>query len=464
MLSIHPLPYPLDAQAVFTRIRDLGDPVLLDSAQPESDLRFGRYDIIAAAPDVLVRYTRGRTEVRRQGLWNSIESDPVDLLKSLNNEIALGDNNGLPFCGGLIGHFSYDLGRAFEALSNPAEDDLELPEMRVGRYLWAIVIDHENRCSQLVCHPRADTRQVDAVHKLLLTEPVSDIQGNAEPAPFRLLSAFESNLPRPKYMAAFNRIQEYILAGDCYQINLTQRFSARCEGDPFHAYRALRKRATTPFSAYMESGSDAILSLSPERFLKVSDDGEVETRPIKGTRPRGSNEADDQAFIEELRQSEKDRSENLMIVDLLRNDLGKVCEAGSISVPELFAIETYPNVHHLVSAVTGQLAEGYTSLDLLKHCFPGGSITGAPKIRAMQIIDELEPHRRGVYCGSIGYISAAGGMDTSICIRTLLVENGRVYCSAGGGIVADSVGDEEYQESFDKVNNLLETLSELGKI
>ncbi|SEF98437.1 aminodeoxychorismate synthase, subunit I [Marinobacterium lutimaris] len=459
MLSIHPLPYPLDAQAAFTRIRDLGDPVLLDSAQPESDPRFGRYDIIAAAPDVLVRYTRGRTEVRRKGLWNSVESDPINLLKSLNSEIALGENSGLPFCGGLIGHFSYDLGRAFEALPSPAEDDLALPEMRVGRYLWAVVIDHQQSTSQLVAHPQADGLQVEAVHRLLLAEADDHL---SKTTPFHLVSDFESNLPRPKYMDAFNRVQDYILAGDCYQINLTQRFSARCEGDPFHAYRALRKRATTPFSAYMESGSDAILSLSPERFLKVSDDGEVETRPIKGTRPRGGNETEDQAFIDELKQSEKDRSENLMIVDLLRNDLGKVCEAGSISVPELFAIETYPNVHHLVSAVTGKLAEGYTSLDLLKHCFPGGSITGAPKIRAMQIIDELEPHRRGVYCGSIGYFSAAGGMDTSICIRTLLVENGRVYCSAGGGIVADSVGDEEYQESFDKVNNLLETLQELS--
>lgn len=279
--------------------------------------------------------------------------------------------------------------------------------------------------------------------------------------PFRLGSDFVSNLPRADYMSAFARVQEYILAGDCYQINLTQRFSADCEGDPFHAYRALRRLATTPFSAYLESEDGAILSLSPERFLRVSSSGEVETRPIKGTRPRGRDAAEDRALAAALADSNKDRAENLMIVDLLRNDLGKVCRAGSVKVPELFAIESYPNVHHLVSAVTGQLADGFTSLDLLRHCFPGGSITGAPKIRAMEIIDELEPQRRSIYCGSIGYISADGGMDTSICIRTLLAQNGSIHCWAGGGIVTDSDGADEYQESFDKVNNLLDGLRQL---
>ncbi|WP_432695353.1 aminodeoxychorismate synthase component I [Marinobacterium sp. YM272] len=459
MLSIHSLPYPLDAHRTFSRIRELGDPVMLDSAQPQSDPRFGRYDILAAAPDIIVRYNRGRTEMKRRGLWSSVDGDPIDLLKTLNAEIALPDSGGHPFCGGLIGHFSYDLGRAFEKLPEQAEDDVALPEMRVGRYLWAVVIDHEAKTSALVAHPAAEPQQVAAVHKLLLK---ADNDTATASQSFRLLTPFESCYSRQAYMDAFDQVQRYIAAGDCYQINLTQRFSARCEGDPFSAYVALRRRATTPFSAYLESEQGAILSLSPERFLKVSDSGAVETRPIKGTRPRGSDADSDQAYIDELKGSPKDRAENLMIVDLLRNDLGKVCQAGSISVPELFEIETYPNVHHLVSAVTGQLADDYSSLDLLKHCFPGGSITGAPKIRAMEIIDELEPQRRSIYCGSIGYISAAGGMDTSICIRTLLVENGRIYCSAGGGIVADSVGDEEYQESFDKVNNLLETLEELS--
>ncbi|GGC03055.1 aminodeoxychorismate synthase component I [Marinobacterium zhoushanense] len=381
----------------------------------------------------------------------------MSLLKELQAEIAIAPGSShLPFCCGLAGHFSYDLGRAFERMPDLAEDDLSLPEMRVGRYLWAVVIDHAEQRSVLVSHYKADSRQVEMLHHLLMES--GDLETTA---PFKLTSEFSSNLPAEAYRNAFNRVQEYIRAGDCYQINLTQRWSASCEGDPFHAYRTLRQRATTPFGAYLESEDGAILSLSPERFLQTSASGAVETRPIKGTRPRGTTPEQDKQLADELAQAEKDRAENLMIVDLLRNDLGKVCQPGSVRVPELFKIESYPNVHHLVSAVTGQLAEGFTSLDLLQHCFPGGSITGAPKIRAMEIIDELEPHRRGIYCGSIGYISADGTMDTSICIRTLLIENGKIYCSAGGGIVADSEVDAEYQESFDKVNNLLETLKGL---
>ncbi|WP_036232248.1 aminodeoxychorismate synthase component I [Marinobacterium litorale] len=457
MTTIYPLPYPLDTHNALEQLRPLGDAVLLDSAHPKSDLRFGRYDIISAAPDRVLKFNRGEVSLRLDGLWQRLTGDPVEHLKSLQQEIAIpADNANLPFCGGLIGYFSYDLGRAFEQLPVIADDDLGLAELRVGRYLWAVVIDHQCKTSQLVAHERADAGLVQQLHSLL-----NDSQSGSQAAPFKLKADFLSNLSRPAYMAAFDQVQAYILAGDCYQINLTQRFSAPCEGDPFAAFRALRARATTPFSAYLESEEGALLSLSPERFLKVSALGDVETRPIKGTRPRGSDSAEDRAQAEALAASEKDRAENLMIVDLLRNDLGKVCEPGSVRVPELFAIETYPNVHHLVSAVTGRLADNYTSLDLLKQCFPGGSITGAPKIRAMEIIDELEPHRRSIYCGSIGYISADGSMDTSICIRTLLVRDGKIHCWAGGGVVADSEGEAEYQESFDKVDNLLNTLRDL---
>lgn len=457
VIETYPLPYPLDAHLVLDQLRPFGDAVLLDSARPQSDPRFGRYDIIAAAPDLVLKYAHGETRLRRNNLWQRLGGDPINHLKTLQEEIAVAPGSSeLPFCGGLIGHFSYDLGRAFERLPRSLPDDLSLPALRVGRYLWAVVIDHDAGSSQLVAHPRADRQQLQMLQRLL-----SEEHPFTPTTPFRLGSDFVSNLPRADYMSAFARVQEYILAGDCYQINLTQRFSADCEGDPFHAYRALRRLATTPFSAYLESEDGAILSLSPERFLRVSSSGEVETRPIKGTRPRGRDAAEDRALAAALADSNKDRAENLMIVDLLRNDLGKVCRAGSVKVPELFAIESYPNVHHLVSAVTGQLADGFTSLDLLRHCFPGGSITGAPKIRAMEIIDELEPQRRSIYCGSIGYISADGGMDTSICIRTLLAQNGSIHCWAGGGIVTDSDGADEYQESFDKVNNLLDGLRQL---
>jgi len=257
------------------------------------------------------------------------------------------------------------------------------------------------------------------------------------------------------------KIHDYIQAGDCYQVNYTQRFSAQCEGDAWTAYCALRLACPTPFSGFMSLPADnAILSLSPERFVRVSHN-QVETRPIKGTRPRGRNSAEDAANAAELLASPKDRAENLMIVDLLRNDLGRTCRTGSVRVPQLFTLESYPNVHHLVSSVVGELADGKDALDLIGDSFPGGSITGAPKIRAMQIIDELEPTRRSLYCGSLLYLDVRGEMDSSIAIRSLLVKDGRVSCWGGGGIVADSDWQDEYQESITKVKVLLDTLQTL---
>jgi para-aminobenzoate synthetase component 1 len=279
--------------------------------------------------------------------------------------------------------------------------------------------------------------------------------------PFALRSAFRADIDAGQYRSAIERIQAYIEAGDCYQVNFTQRFRARCQGDPWLAYRALREACPTPFAAYQAlADGAALLSLSPERFLRLSR-GQVETRPIKGTRPRGATPAEDQQQAQALLASDKDRAENLMIVDLLRNDLGRSCRTGSVQVPELFALESYPNVHHLVSAVRGELAEGKDALDLLGGCFPGGSITGAPKIRAMQIIDELEPTRRSIYCGSLLYLDVRGEMDSSIAIRSLLVKDGQVSCWGGGAIVADSDWQAEYEESLTKVRVLLRTLEAL---
>jgi para-aminobenzoate synthetase component 1 len=331
--------------------------------------------------------------------------------------------------------------------------------VRVGRYLWAVVIDHQLQRSCLMHHPKVNETSLQQVQQRLAQNLTADSVRQAHP--FVLTTAFVSNMDRATYGQALNRIDDYIHAGDCYQINFTQRFSATCSGDPWLAYRALRKTAPTPFAAFLESNDGTILSLSPERFLEASREGKVETRPIKGTRPRATNTDEDQYLAQQLLQSPKDRAENLMIVDLLRNDLSKSCLPGSVNVPELFSIEHYPNVHHMVSSVCGILRPGVTAVQLLRDCFPGGSITGAPKIRAMEIIDELEPQRRSIYCGSIGYISACGTMDTSITIRTLLVQKDRIYCWAGGGIVADSDIDDEYQESYNKVNNLLQTLEQL---
>ena len=275
--------------------------------------------------------------------------------------------------------------------------------------------------------------------------------------PFALTTKWQSNLTKGGYGERFNKVQEYLKSGDCYQINLAQRFDASFTGNPWLAYCQLRSANQAPFSAYINTGEQQILSLSPERFIQVNG-RKVETKPIKGTVPRSQDAHIDDANKTRLANSTKDRAENVMIVDLLRNDLGKVAKAGTVAVPKLFEIESFNAVHHLVSTVTSKLADAFSAVDQLKAAFPGGSITGAPKIRAMEIIEELEPHRRSIYCGSIGYISACGAMDTSITIRTLVCENKQIYCWAGGGVVADSTLESELQETYDKVNRILPVL------
>jgi para-aminobenzoate synthetase component 1 len=263
------------------------------------------------------------------------------------------------------------------------------------------------------------------------------------------------------YLDAVARVREYILAGDIFQANLSQRFQCLSDEAPFQLYQRLRQLNPAPFAAYLGFDEVAVLSASPERFLRLDEDRRrIETRPIKGTRPRGLGPMHDAALGRALAESEKDRAENVMIVDLLRNDLSRVCRPGTVRVPELFALEHHPTVHHLVSTVVGEIEPGSGAVELIRATFPGGSITGAPKVRAMEIIAELEPTQRGVYCGSIGYVSATGAMDTSIVIRTYLALRGQVYFQAGGGIVADSDPELEYRETLDKARGLIETLVE----
>lgn len=443
--SVHPLPYLANPADYFAAIRHAPGAVLLDSGRPTADR--GRYDLLSAWPEAeltLQPDESGRDFLQR--LRNS--------LKQLGNA-ALPDAYELPFAGGLIGYLSYDFGRQLEQLPAHALDDLHLPDARLGLYAWALITDHQAATSQLVFHPSLEPAQRDRLIQLF-----------SQPAPqlnraFSLKQPMQPDISASQYQQALSKIHDYIQAGDCYQVNYTQRFSAQCEGDAWTAYCALRQACPTPFSGFMSLADDnAILSLSPERFVRVSHH-QVETRPIKGTRPRGKNSAEDAANAAELLASAKDRAENLMIVDLLRNDLGRTCRTGSVRVPQLFTLESYPNVHHLVSSVVGELADGKDALDLIGDSFPGGSITGAPKIRAMQIIDELEPTRRSLYCGSLLYLDVRGEMDSSIAIRSLLVKDGRVSCWGGGGIVADSDWQDEYQESITKVKVLLDTLQTL---
>lgn len=402
----------------------------------------GRFDILAAAP------------VETLALSASESEAPFEQLQTLYDRYAieLDENSALPFQGGAIGYFGYDLGRALETLPDTAAATANLPDMQVGIYLWALIVDHKQQQAQLIATPQVTVQQLDSIEQRL---------HNKAPAPtaaFQLTRPFRSNMSADFYQQQLAKVNDYIHAGDCYQVNIAQRFDSEYQGDSWQAYKQLRAAAPTPYSAFID-GEQQILSLSPEQFLQVQQ-GQVQTKPIKGTRPRADDPATDLALKQELIDSAKDRAENLMIVDLLRNDLSKVCTYKSVRVPKLFNIESYANVHHKVSTVTGELEPGSSPISLLKHCFPGGSITGTPKIRAMEIIEELEPHRRSIYCGSIGYISFCGRMDTSITIRTLLCEHNNIYCWAGGGIVADSDPDMEYAETFSKVNNLLKCLEE----
>ncbi len=444
------LPYRENSATLFETVADLPWAVFLDSGS--HDLAQSRYDIIAAEPHITL-VTRGNlTEVRGAETELSRE-DPLALLRRhLEPDGSAGCE--LPFCGGALGYFAYDLGRRFEQLPTHARAEEKMPEMAVGIYDWAVVVDHLERRSWLVAQGRDP--ETDWKWNRLVA------QFSAPPAerarqPFRITGPLASNLTRESYARRFRRVIDFIHAGDCYQINLAQRFSAPATGDPWGAYQALRIVNPAPYSAYLRTPYGSVLSSSPERFLKVRD-GAVETKPIKGTRPRAGHPRLDSERIAELQSSSKDRAENVMIVDLLRNDLSKNCETGSVKVPRLFEVESFATVHHLVSTVTGTLRADRDALDLLRGCFPGGSITGAPKHRAMQIIEELEPQRRGVYCGAIGYIGCDGNMDLNIAIRTLVYSGGSVRFWAGGGIVADSQLDEEYQETFDKAAALLKLL------
>ena len=442
-LSLIELPYHENSALLFENIADWPWAVFLDSGR--HDPSRSRYDIIAADPWATLITRGGMTEIHTR---DSVRISPEDPLVLLREIVCLrADPIGpLPFYGGAIGYFGYDLSRRFERLPTLATDDERLPEMAFGVYDWAVVVDHLEQRTWLAsrgCDQRTLENWQSLEHRF--SEPVAV---HVRPG-FRTTSSIRSSVTREQYIQAFEHIKRYLVEGDCYQVNLAQRFEVQAQGDPWSAYQALRLLNPAPFSAYLNLPFVKILSSSPERFLQVRN-SRVETRPIKGTRSRAGHPRLDAERIRELRGSAKDRAENVMIVDLLRNDLAKNCRVGSVKVPRLFEVESFASVHHLVSTISGELQPNKDAIDLLRGCFPGGSITGAPKLRAMQIIEELEPYRRGVYCGSIGYIGYDGAMDTNIAIRTLTLNDAHAYFWAGGGIVADSVAADEYQETLDK--------------
>lgn len=442
------LPYHPDALLqFFAPLASQPWAMLLHSAFAEHS--HNRFDIMVAEPRVTLT-TLGE-ETYLSGAVEQVSSqDPLTLIQQQLQVLGLSASADadLPFQGGALGLFGYDLGRRFETLPQQAAADIQLPDMAVGIYDWALVADHQLQRLTLVAHHDIGQR-LDWLQSLV---------PNAPSAPFKLTSDWQSNMSRQQYGEKFRQIQTYLRSGDCYQINLAQRFSATYQGDEWQAFLQLSASNRAPFSAFLRLPENTVLSLSPERFLLLEQQ-QIQTRPIKGTLPRLTDPEQDRLQAARLATSPKDRAENLMIVDLLRNDIGRVASPGTVSVPELFVVEAFPAVHHLVSTIIAELPTELHATDLLRACFPGGSITGAPKVRAMQIIEQLEPQRRNAYCGSIGYISCCGTMDTNITIRTLVTEQQRIYCSAGGGIVADSEEQAEYQETFDKVARIIGQLT-----
>jgi para-aminobenzoate synthetase component 1 len=482
--------WPEDIPSLLRRFSQAPHMLFFDSARVDSHL--GRYSFLTADPFEFIRSRGG------QVIWSGVDGQPqvyrnTDPLAVLSSRLSQWTSEARPdlppFQGGAAGLFSYDLCHQFEKLPRPEFDDSKVPDVAVGIYDWVVALDHERRRAWIIAtgHPAQGSRQrrhraaarvaqvqdwIRGVH----AQPHGPDAVNRDAAPLvvprpSVLSGrsqwpigdaagpkpITSNFSRDQYLRTVERAIAYIVAGDVYQVNLAQRLVAPLHETPVDLYVRLREQNPAPFAGYFDLGELVIASASPERFLRV-DNGEVETRPIKGTRPRWPVPEADMYSAGELRESDKDRAENVMIVDLLRNDLGRVCEFGSVRVTDSLRLESYQYVHHLVSEVRGRLRAECGAIDLLRAAFPGGSVTGAPKIRAMEIIAELEPHARGAYCGSIGYIGFDGSMDTNILIRTFTCGRGWVHFPVGGGIVAQSEPEREYEETLHKAAGLIRSL------
>ncbi len=452
------LPYT-DPKQIVERLPG-ADKFILHSALVTGDI--GRYSFLGSDP-FLVFAAKGKTVTfRENGEERRVQSNPVAALKKLINKFHRPPDAAVPFTGGAVGYFAYDLGWLFEELPHRAEDDLHLPDLYLPFYDRVIAVDHVNREILVFSHGFPFTGEAGVARARERLQQLLDLLAGTKTAGERFRPGVvagepESNFTREEYLRMVERGKEYIAAGDIFQVNLSQRFQAPLYISPWELYLRLATVNPAPFAAYLDFRPAAVVSASPERFLRLKGD-RVETRPIKGTRPRGKNSAEDERLRRELYHSPKDRAELVMIVDLERNDLGRVCRTGSVKVPRVFRLEEYATVFHLVSTVEGCLRPGLDICDLLAASFPGGSITGAPKIRAMEIIEELEPTKRSIYTGSVGYIDFSGDADLNIVIRTFLVKDGMAYFQVGGGIVADSQPEAEYQETLDKARALLTSL------
>jgi len=455
------IPFPGHPAALLRGLARERYPFWLDSGIVMSP--HGRYGILGCDPFIVMTSRGPNITVRRGGNVETTEGDPFRILRRLLAQFPVPPDDDLPFVGGAVGYLAYDLGRFVERLPCTTLDDIGLPELWLGFYDTVVLLDHLERrawAAALEFEPDAVPPGARRERAEARIERLIGRLAGPAPAPAHAASAgpVECNFTREEYLRAVQRAKDYISAGDIFQVNLSRRFETKPALPPHELYLRLRAANPAPMAAYIRFDGGAVVSASPERFLKVRGRS-VETRPIKGTRPRGRTPDEDRSLAQELLASEKDNAELAMIVDLERNDLGRVCSYGSVKVIEPRALESYPTVHHLVATVIGELHPRYDLVDLLKATFPGGSITGAPKIRAMEIIDELEPTRRSIYTGAIGYIGFDGGMDLNIVIRTFIEREGRLYFQVGGGVVADSELEMEYDETTHKARALLEAVA-----
>lgn len=464
MMIIKQINY-IDPVKVFEALKEYPFSFFLDSGMDPQ--RLGRYSFIGSEPFLVFKSKGKRSFICRNGIWEAKEGNPFNVLQELLRSYTIAaEDLPVPVAAGAFGYFAYDLGWQLERLPNWAEDDLCLPDCYVGFYDRLVIIDHLEHKAYLTSTglPEKGAGSTFYARKRLselelLIEYSSNIfsDNSEEDFPLMDISTLTRHFTRKTYCEAVQKAKDYIAAGDIFQVNLSQRFSCPLIESPWNLYRRLRRINPAPFAAYLSYPELVVASASPERFLQVRD-GQIETRPIKGTRPRSSDPFEDERMRNELLNSTKDKAELVMIVDLERNDLGRVCSFGSVHVPELFCLEEYATVFHLVSTVKGTLSPGRDLVDLLKATFPGGSITGAPKIRAMEIIEELEPVKRSIYTGSIGYLGFDGSADLSIVIRTFIIKDQIAYFQVGGGLTADSDPDAEYWETFHKARALMRAL------
>lgn len=437
----------LKPHEVYSLFKDEINSIFLDSSKEDSE--FSLYSFIGLNP--FKKFSSKGNEIFIDE--KLVLGDPFKKLEELILEYKINYHSDIPFLGGAMGYFSYDIGRVIEDMPKSAKDDVCIPDSYFLFYDNVIIFDLRNQKTYITALgiKGESEKSIANIYERIKDKDINlniSLDKNTE---------FTSNFSREEYIDSVKKVKEYIKEGHTYIANLTQRFSCDFNSDPFDTYISLRTINKAPFSCYLNLDGFQIISSSPERFLKVFNN-KVETRPIKGTRPRGKDKLEDEKNKKELLNSEKDKSELLMIVDLERNDLSKVCKPFSVKVTELFKLEEYATVFHLVSTVIGELNEDVSSVKCIRECFPGGSITGAPKIRSMEIIEELEGIRRGIYTGAIGYFDLRGNCDFNIVIRTILAKDNKAYFGVGGGITIESEEEMEYDETLDKAKALMRVL------